>query len=39
MSNSTGRPYWNICRRVYLVWAIVILLEEVKPKPSSKDIH
>jgi hypothetical protein len=26
MPNSTNRPYWNICRRVYLVWAIVILI-------------
>ncbi len=26
MSESTARPYWGICRRVYLVWAIVILI-------------
>jgi len=26
MSDSTIRPYWGICRRVYLVWAIVILI-------------
>jgi hypothetical protein len=26
MPNSTSRPYWNICRRVYLVWAIAILI-------------
>jgi hypothetical protein len=26
MSDSTARPYWGICRRVYLVWAIVILI-------------
>jgi hypothetical protein len=26
MPNSTIRPYWNVCRRVYLIWAIVILI-------------
>jgi hypothetical protein len=26
MSDSTIRPYWGICRRVYLVWAIMILI-------------
>ena len=24
MNNSQVTPYWNICRRVYLVWAIII---------------
>ncbi len=24
MNNSQVKPYWNICRRVYLVWAIII---------------
>ena len=26
MKNSQIKPYWNICRRVYLVWAIIIAL-------------
>lgn len=26
MSDSAIGPYWNVCRRVYLVWAIVILI-------------
>jgi hypothetical protein len=26
MPNSTSPPYWHVCRRVYLVWAIAILI-------------
>jgi len=26
MSHPTKHPYWHVCRRVYLVWAIVIFI-------------
>jgi hypothetical protein len=26
IKQATTQPYWNVCRRVYLVWAVIVFI-------------